>query len=148
MGWQIIASQPSESRNDSFSEESIYSRIKLLVDKYEEILSQAKVAPGYVGVDDNRIRIFLSQLDKLLEDSKTLASDIVEHVGNYSSSEVGRLIRAYYNYLRVVGVPYLVDLLEELRNKLVESSCKDCVEKAESLITGFRSLMDTLRPRV
>ncbi|QOR95012.1 hypothetical protein IMZ38_03705 [Thermosphaera chiliense] len=121
--------------------------MKSLVDKYEETLSQAKVATGYVGVDDNRVMVFLKGLDKLLEESALLSLNPDRFSKQYLTSNLGRFVRAYYSYLKIIGIPYLIDLLEELLEKLENSTCKECVDKTRSLITGFNQLLGTLRSR-
>jgi hypothetical protein len=121
--------------------------MKSLVDKYEETLSQAKIAAGYIGVDDNRVMVFLKGLDKLLEESVFLTLNPDKFSKKYLTSDLGRFVRAYYSYLKIIGIPYLIELLEDLLKKLENSTCKDCVDKTRSLITSFNQLLGTLRSR-
>uniref|UniRef100_A0A7C2FXI3 Uncharacterized protein n=1 Tax=Thermosphaera aggregans TaxID=54254 RepID=A0A7C2FXI3_9CREN len=121
--------------------------MKSLVDKYEETLTQAKIAVGYVGVDDNRVMVFLKGLDKLLEESAFLFLNSDKFSKRYLIGDLGRFVRAYYSYLKIIGIPYLIDLLEDLLERLENSACKDCIDKTRSLITGFNQLLDNLRYR-
>lgn len=121
--------------------------MKSLVDKYEETLTQAKIAVGYVGVDDNRVTVFLKGLDKLLEESAFLFLNSDKFSKRYLTGDLGRFVRAYYSYLKIIGIPYLIDLLEDLLERLENSACKDCIDKTRSLITGFNQLLDNLRYR-
>jgi hypothetical protein len=113
----------------------IVSRARDLVDSYENILTQVKILRVQVIDSPEKYDVFGKELDNIIRETR-------EFLQLYSSIEYdqndyyGRYLRTYYNYLVLISIPYLIDLLKELRNN-IDHSRRKYVDKHIAELNAF-----------
>jgi len=107
-----------------------------LVDSYEEVISRVKLLKLEVVLEPSRVNTIISELKKLLE--KT--SVFLEKYSKASFHEEDyyvKYLRVYHDYLLLVSVPYLRDLLDDVARKLGQERYL-----LDEILSGLNSIIE------
>jgi len=102
--------------------------VRDLVDLYEDAITRIKLAKLDVRMNLDK----LNELLPLLESAINRTSKFFEKYVKLSydeSSYYGRYLKVYCNYLLLVSMPYLRDLLNEIINTLSDESNKHMLQE-------------------
>ncbi|GEM_PF-1472542 len=124
----------------------IVARARDLVDAYEELITRVKILRIEVIEQPEKIDSFLPRLEKIIKET-------AEFLETYSGIEYdmndyyGKYLKTYYNYLLMVSIPYLIDLLNEVRANIDQSKkhlVEENIAKLSSFTRKYKSTFDNI----
>ncbi|ABN70227.1 hypothetical protein Smar_1132 [Staphylothermus marinus F1] len=118
------------------------SNLRDLVNKYEELIDKLKYVKNASNSDPEKVDRIIPEIKGIIEkttillsqheDIMTINSDVDENTQQY--------LKTYYNYLKLVSIPYTYDLLNELKQALIKNNYFKKAIKLDTLIKTMSQL--------
>ena len=124
----------------------IVAQARDLVEAYEEIITRAKILRIEVLNNPGKLDAFIPLLKDIVDKTNGFlkAYSSIEYDEN---DYYGKYLKTYYNYLIMISIPYLKDLLNEIRAR-VDDSRKHVLEESllrlNYFLENYRSTFDKL----
>jgi len=107
-----------------------------LVDSYEEVISRVKLLKLEVVLEPSRVNTIIPTLKNLLEKTSVFLEKYSK-ASFHGEDYYAKYLRVYYNYLLLVSIPYLRDLLDEMARKLSRER-----HFLDEILSGFNSILE------
>lgn len=118
------------------------SNLRDLINKYEELIDKLKYVKNASNSDPEKVDRIIPEIKGIIEkttillskheDIMTINSDVDENTQQY--------LKTYYNYLKLVSIPYTYDLLNELKQALIKNNYFKKAIKLDTLIKTMSQL--------
>ncbi len=121
----------------------LLSNMRDLVDEYDKYIDNAKVVLGRVSRGSSEgLSVFLKNTGLLLGRTLKLIDTYKSIINNAEIDELSvKYLKTYYSYLLLVSIPYIRDLLGEIKEKLeagnkheVARRVRIVMDKAEGIL--------------
>ncbi|MEM0355968.1 MAG: hypothetical protein QW716_04775 [Desulfurococcaceae archaeon] len=114
--------------------------INELVKEYEKLIDKLKIARTRSTVNIRNIDEALKTAEKTCLKTNEL---ILELRGDKSRILVEKPTRVLIDYVFIIQIPYVLRLLNELKNIAIELGDSDTISKLDILINKFRALQES-----
>lgn len=113
----------------------IVARARDLVDVYEDLISRAKILHIDVNSQSSTLHSFISRLERVVKETSDFLEDLKNMEYNVDKY-YGKYLRTYYNYLIMISIPYLLELLNEIKNS-ADQSIRQVLDKIIEELNSF-----------
>lgn len=113
-------------------EASMVAYARDLVSSYDALITRMKYIKEIVKRDPDRLELIMPSLRKLCGDTLSFLSKYSSLIIDEKSS-YARFLKTYHDYLVMISVPYALDLLIEIRDKVSGTSSR-YVEELDRII--------------
>lgn len=120
----------------------LLSSFRDIVNTYDAYIDRAKLWKGRVLAGNSRgIKSFLSSLESLIEKTRYVFTLYNNASAEEADDESMKYIKTYYSYLVLVSIPYIRDILLEIRHSVKDYNDGRLVEDIDKTIEQLNKLL-------
>ncbi len=120
----------------------LLSSFRDIVNTYDTYIDRAKLWKGRVLAGNSRgMESFLSSLEKLIEKTRYAFTLYNNAAVEDADDESMKYIKTYYSYLVLVSIPYIRDILLEIRHSIKNSRDNRLAENIDKTIEQLNGLL-------
>jgi len=115
----------------------IVSNLRDLVDEYTRIINIVKLYIYQASSSDSEIDVLINRLSNIVEYTRNVFTLFKRNV-NALEDRYRVYAETYYEYISLISIPYLIDLLGKLREHI--SSGK--IERINNIVNDMKTLLE------
>jgi len=116
----------------------IVSNLRELVDEYARIINIVKLYIYQVSSSDSEIDALMDRISNTVKYTRNAFTLFKQNI-NTLEDQYRVYAETYYEYISLISIPYLIDLLGKLRGHLSSSR----IEKIDSIVNDMKTLLET-----